>query len=320
MRIGRALVAHPFTLAPLEEHSHYYFRRLMKRFGASLVCGERVDAAAAASKERRALRRLYTLPDESPRAGQISGADAAVMAQAARVVEELGFDIVDLNFDCPVRRLLDRGEGGALLADPPAIGRIVDAVVRAVSIPVTLKIRTGPDAEHPTAVEVACRAQDAGAKAISIHARSVAQGYVGEADWGITTAVKRAVAMPVIHSGGIRDAPDALRALAETGADAVAIGRGCLGNPWIFQQAHALWSGNALPPAPSAFQRGKALVELVEGEFRLYGPGLASRRLARVSCHFARSLPGYADFRQAVQKVRNLDQFRRLVKEYFISR
>jgi tRNA-dihydrouridine synthase B len=319
MRVGPVLVAHPITLAPLEEHSHYYFRRLMKRFGASLVCGERVDAAAVVRRDRRAMRQLYTLPDEAPRAGQISGADPAIMAEAARIVEELGFDIVDLNFDCPIRRLLDRGEGGVLLADPPAIGRIIQAVTGAVTIPVTLKIRTGPDAGRQTAVEVACRAQDAGAAAVSVHARSVAQGYVGGPDWSVVTLVKRAVQMPVLCSGGIREAQDALRCLGETGADAVAIGRGCLGNPWIFQQAKALWSGSAMPCFPGAAQRGRALVELVEGEFRLYGPGLALRRLPRVSCYFAQSLPNYPSFRREVQKIRFLMQFRQLVKEYFSS-
>src|SRR5467141_66422 len=145
MKIGPVTVAHPITLAPMEEHTNYPFRLLMKECGASLVCTERVDAADVARRDRRALRLLHTTPQEAPRAGQISGADPATLAEAARVVEERGFDLVDLNFECPIRRLLNRGEGGALLADPPAIGRIGTAVVRSVSIPVTLKIRSGPD-------------------------------------------------------------------------------------------------------------------------------------------------------------------------------
>jgi tRNA-dihydrouridine synthase B len=317
MRIGPVSVAHPITLAPLEEHSNYCFRRLMKQCGASLVCSERVDAADVACRDRRALRVLHTRPDEAPRAGQISGADAAVMAEAARVVAEQGFDLVDLNFDCPVRRLVERGEGGALLADPPAIGRIVAAVVRAVSIPVTLKIRSGPDAARETAAEVAARAEAAGAAAVCVHARSVAQGYVEGPDWTVIRRVKAAVRIPVLGSGGIREAADALACLRETGADGVAIGRGCLGNPWIFQQARALWSGGALPPPPSARQRGVALLQLVEGEFRLYGSALALRRLPRIACYFAKPLPGFAVFRRAVQQIAALPQFRRLVKEHF---
>src|SRR5229473_5473617 len=134
-RIGQVRLAHPVMLAPMEEHTNHPFRLLMKQFGASLVCTERVDAADVARRDRRALRLLHTTPQEAPRVGQVSGADPAVMAEAARVVEETGFDAVDLNFECPIRRLLNRGEGGALLADPAAIGRIVSAVVKAVSIP-----------------------------------------------------------------------------------------------------------------------------------------------------------------------------------------
>src|SRR6516164_7697236 len=162
MKIGQLRIAHPVTLAPMEEHTNYPFRLLMKQFGASLVCSERVDAADVARRDRRALRLLHTTPQEAPRAGQISGADPAVLAEAARVVEEHGFNLVDLNFECPIRRLLNRGEGGALLAAPAAIGRLVAAVVGAVSLPMTLKIRSGPDAEQETAVEIARRAEEAG--------------------------------------------------------------------------------------------------------------------------------------------------------------
>src|SRR5438270_1322126 len=153
---------HPVALAPMEEHTNLPFRLLMKRHGAGLVCTERIDAADVARRDRRALRMLLTAPQERPCAGQISGKAPAVMAEAARVVAEQSFDYVDLNFECPIRRLLGRGEGGALLADPPAVGAIVAAVVRAASISVTLKIRSGPDAADETAVEVARRAQDAG--------------------------------------------------------------------------------------------------------------------------------------------------------------
>src|SRR5260221_7452770 len=175
MNIGLVRLSHPVTLAPMEEHTNYPFRLLMKQSGASLVCTERVDAEDVAKRDRRALRLLYTTPQETPRAGQISGGDPAVMAEAARVVEERGFDIVDLNFECPIKRLVNRGEGGALLADPPRIEEIVTSVVRGVSIPVTLKIRTGPDATTETAIDVARRAEQAGAAAVDLHARSVAQ-------------------------------------------------------------------------------------------------------------------------------------------------
>src|SRR6516165_1668492 len=165
MKLGPLHLAHPITLAPMEEHTNYPFRLLMKQHGASLVCTERIDSADVARRDRRALRLLVTCSAEAPRAGQISGADATVMAQAARVVEEAGFDIVDLNFECPIRRLLQRGEGGALLGEPKTIGQIVASVVHAVSIPVTIKIRSGPDSGNETAVEIARIGEDSGAAA-----------------------------------------------------------------------------------------------------------------------------------------------------------
>jgi tRNA-dihydrouridine synthase B len=263
---------------------------------------------------------LFTTPTEAPRAGQISGADPASMAEAARVVEERGFDIVDLNFECPIRRLLGRGEGGALLADPAAIGRIVAAVVRGVSIPVTLKIRTGPSAEQETAVDVARAAEQAGAAAVEIHARSVSQAYVGGPDWQVGARVKQAVRIPVLGSGGVREAADVRTFLQASGADGVSIGRGCLGNPWIFTQARALLDGAQTPPEPSVATRAKALLELVEGEFRLYGAQVAVRRLPRVSCYFAKFLPTFADFRREIQAVRTWPQFRELVRLHFVAR
>jgi tRNA-dihydrouridine synthase B len=315
--IGPVRLAHPVLLAPMEEHTNYPFRLLMKQFGASLVCSERVDAADVARRERRALRLLHTSPQEAPRAGQFSGADPAVMAEAARVVEERGFDLVDLNFECPIRRLLTRGEGGALLADPPGVGRIVAAVVRAVSVPVTLKIRTGPDAARETAVEVARRAEEAGAAGVEVHARSVAQAYVGGPDWTAVARVRVAVRIFVAGSGGVREPADAVRFLGESGADAVGVGRGCLGNPWIFHQARALLQGNPAPPAPTPAERGRALLQLVEGEFRLYGAVPALRRLARTSCYFARFLPDFPEFRERVHRVRSLHDFRLLVRHHF---
>ena len=279
MKIGPVRLSfNPITVAPMEEHTNYPFRLLMKQFGAALVCSERVDGVDVARRDRRALRLLYSTPQESPRAGQISGAEPEVLAAAARVVEEQGFDLVDLNFECPIRRLLNRGEGGALLADPPAIGRIVAAVVRAVSIPVTLKIRSGPSAEEETACDVARAAEQAGASAVEVHARSVAQAYVGRPDWSVVARVKRAVAIPVFGSGGVREPADAVRFLRESHADGVSIGRGCLGNPWIFTQARALLNGGKRPRRTAAFATAarQALLQLVEGEFQLYGAQLAA--------------------------------------------
>lgn len=301
----------------MEEHTNYPFRLLCKQLGASLVCGERIDSADVAKRDRRAIKLLHTTPSERPAVGQISGNDPHVMSEAAKVVAEQGFSIVDLNFECPIRRLIGRGEGGALMADPPAIARLVAAVVKAVDIPVTIKIRSGPDAEHETAPEVARLAEQEGVASVDVHARSVAQSYVGGPDWSVVTRVKQAVKVPVLGSGGVREAIDAIRFLKETGADGVAVGRGCLGNPWIFQQARSLITGGATVAPPTLSERARVLMQLVEGEFDFYGNHLALKRLPRVACYFAKPLPDFAAFRDDVQKIRNLHDFKRLVRDHF---
>lgn len=187
----------------------------------------------------------------------------------------------------------------------------------AVAIPVTVKVRSGPDAGQETAVEVSQRAEDAGAAAVSVHARSVEQAYVGGPDWSVLARVKRATCLPVIGGGGIREADDAVRVLTQTGIDAVSIGRGCLGNPWIFRQARALLSGSGRVAGPSLAERGRLLLQLIEGEFHLYGSPLALRRLPRMSGYFAQALPDAAAFRDAVRQVKNLPQFRRVVRQFF---
>lgn len=318
MRIGPVNVAHPVALAPMEEHTSLPFRLLCKQFGASLVCSERLDAADVAQRDKRALKLLQTAPGERPAAGQISGGDPHVMAEAAKVVVERGFAIVDLNFECPIRRIVNRAEGGALMADPPAIARLVEAVVRAVDVPVTLKIRSGPDGNRETASEVARLAEQAGAAMVDVHARNVAQAYVGGPDWSVISRVKDAVSIPVFGSGGIRTASDVVRFLKETRADGVAIGRGCLGNPWIFQQARALVQGGGETAPPTPNERARALLQLVEREFEFYGSFLALKRLPRTSCYFAKFLPDFAAFRDAVQKVRSQAEFQRLVRGHFL--
>ena len=189
-------------------------------------------------------------------------------------------------------------------------------MVRAVSIPVTLKIRSGPDAEHPTAVEVAARAEQAGAAAVSVHARSVAQGYVGGPDWDVVSAVKQAVRIPVIGSGGIRTAADAVNFWRQSGADAVAIGRGCLGNPWIFRQARAML-GDASGARTDGRGAWPGAAAIDPWRVSLVRSAVGVAPAPRTSGYFARFLPDDGVFRQAVRQVKDLPQFQRLVKGHF---
>jgi tRNA-dihydrouridine synthase B len=317
LKVAGVAIQHPVFLAPMEEHTNYPFRKFMKDFGAALVCSERIDAADVARRDRRALKLLWTRPEEKPRAGQVSGRDPQEVAEAARVVEELGFDFIDLNFECPIRRLLQRQEGGALLSDPPAVGALVAAVRRAVAIPVTIKIRTGPDADHETAVEVGRAAEAEGAAAVDLHARSVAQAYKGGPDWTAIARLKSALKIPVFGSGGVRSAADAQALLAQSGADGVAVGRGCLGNPWIFRECRSLLLGGPRLPPPTPTQRGKALLDLVDRQVEFMGRGLALKGLARTACYFAKFVPGFEDFRAAIHRLRDLRELKPLVLAHF---
>ncbi len=311
------LLPHPFVLAPMEEHTSLPFRMRARAHGAGLVFAERLDAEDVAARDKRALKLLATEPGERPAVAQVSTRDPAAAAEAGRVCAERGFAAVDLNCECPVKRVLGKGAGGALMGDPALIGAVVAAMQAGAGIPVTVKLRSGPDDATENAADCARAAADAGAALVMVHARSVAKGYAGPADWAICARVKAAVAIPVVASGGIRTAEDAIACLKATGCDGVAIARGCLGNPWIFARARALFAGGALPVVPDLQARGRELIALAEAEWRWYGPGLALRRLPRTACYFAKDAPWFAEFRPAVQQIRDLDGLRRLVREWF---
>jgi tRNA-dihydrouridine synthase B len=317
VKLGPLTINSPFVLAPMEEHTSLPFRQQARRHGAGLVYAERIDAEDVAARDKRALKLLGTDPSERPSIAQVSTCDPAAAAEAARVCAERGFAAVDLNCECPVKRVLGKHAGGALMGEPGLIGRIVAAMVKATDIPVTVKLRSGPDDEHETATACATACADAGAAAVMVHSRSVAKGYAGPAIDAVCARVKAGVAIPVIASGGVRTAEDAVALLRSTGCDGVAIARGCLGNPWIFARARALLAGAPLPAIPSRDARGRELLLLAEGEWKFYGPGLALRRLPRVACYFAKDEPWFSEFRAGVQQVRDLDGLRRLVRERF---
>jgi tRNA-dihydrouridine synthase B len=311
------LLPHPLVLAPMEEHTSLPFRMRCRQHGAGLVFAERLDAEDVAARDKRALKLLATDPGERPAVAQVSTRDPAAAAEAVRVCAERGFAAVDLNCECPVKRVLGRGAGGALMAEPATIAAVVAAMVATGEAPVTVKLRSGPDDATENAAECARAAADAGAALVMVHARSVARGYAGPAEWAVCARVKAAVAIPVVASGGVRSAEDAVRLLRESGCDGVAIARGCLGNPWIFARARALLAGAPPPAAPDLVARGRECIALIEAEWRWYGPGLALRRLPRMACYFAKDQPWFGDFRAAVQQVRDLDGLRRLVRERF---
>ncbi len=234
--IRRILISPATVLAPMAGVTDTVFRRMIRGLGGcGLIMTEFTSAECITRNSARTARYLYFEPDEHPITGQLFGADARVMARAAGLVEELGFDIVDVNLGCPAKKVVKCG-GSGLLRDLKKLEEILRAVRAAVKIPMTIKIRAGWDENNIVAVEVARLAEQIGVEGIAVHPRTRAQGYAGRADWNVIRDVKQAVRMPMIGNGDINSPEDAARMLRETGCDAVMIGRAASNNPWIFRQ------------------------------------------------------------------------------------
>ncbi len=255
-RIAGLTIDSPAVLAPMAGFTDGTFRRICKEQGCSLVCTPLVSAKAINFRNRKTQELLVFAGCERPIAIQLFGSSPAEMAQAAiYVAERARPDLIDINMGCPTPKVVDNGEGCALMRTPQLAAAIVAAVVAAVPLPVTVKIRKGWDAQHINAVEVARRVADAGAAAIAVHGRTRDQFYAGAADWNIVQAVKEAVSVPVIGNGDVRGPEDAARLMAESGCDAVMIGRAALGDPWIIQRVRAYLETESRVAGPTAAER-----------------------------------------------------------------
>ncbi len=255
----------PVVLAPMAGYTHLPFRRLCRRFGAALVYTEMVNVDGVVRGVRTVLAALATAPDERPVAAHLYGHDPAVFAEAAAYVGQRGvFDAIDINAGCPVRRVVARGAGAALMRDPQRLHDIVQAVRRASGLPVLVKTRTGPSAGSVNISETLRAVEEAGAAALAVHARPTAQRHSGPADWDRIAEVKQSARIAVFGNGGVRSAADAVRRWRETGVDAVMIGRAALGNPWIFQQVRAQLAGGEAA-GPSLADKRPVILEHLAG-------------------------------------------------------
>ncbi len=277
MQIGGLTIETPLTLAPMAGQTNHAMRWMCRYYGdCGLVSTELMSSMALSYRTPRSYAMFDWQPREHPFSVQLFGADPNVMADAARMVVDDGAAIVDINMGCWVPKIAKGGAGAALLKDVCTATRVVEAVVKAVNVPVTVKVRAGWDEANPTAVEFAKAAEGIGVKAIAVHARFATQGFTGEPDWSWIRRVKEAVSIPVIGNGDVLNGDDAARMFAETGCDAVMIGRGALGRPWIFKHiAHQLRTGETLPePTPSE----KIEAALMHARLTLESTRLAQRQ------------------------------------------
>ena len=314
LRIGSLKLDNPFLLAPLAGITDAPMRRLCHRQGAALTYTEMVSCKGMWYGDRNTGKLLYTYRDEQPVGYQIFGHEPEVMAYAAREISSLPGKLIDINFGCPVPKIVKNGEGSALLKNPDLIYDIVAAVVKNTDKPVTAKIRTGWDKDSINVVEVAHAISAAGASAIAVHARTREQYYSGKADWSMIASVKRAVDIPVIGNGDVTDGKAAISMMDETGCDLVMIGRGALGNPWIFREALAAWRGEEIPPQPGKDEKKAMMISHLEDLTELKGEYAAVREMRKHVGWYLKGVPGAAAFRGMVNNITDSNELIKAIK------
>jgi tRNA-dihydrouridine synthase B len=317
MRIGPYSIAPGVVLAPMAGVTDKPFRLLCKRMGAGLAVSEMTTADPRLWNTTKSLRRMDHDGEPEPVSVQIAGYDPGMLAEAAKYNADNGAQIVDINMGCPAKKVCNVWSGSALLQDEPLVARILAAVVRAVDIPVTLKIRTGWDRDNRNALTIARIAEDAGIAALAVHGRTRADKYEGDAEYATIAAVKASVRIPVMANGDVVTPEKAREVLAVTGADAIMIGRGAQGRPWIFREiAHFLETGNHLAePTPTEVR--DILCGHLDHLYAFYGEKMGVRIARKHLGWYAKDRPENAAFRDVVNRAEDAATQTRLTREYF---
>ena len=316
MKIGKLNLSNPVILAPMAGVTDQPFRRLVREMGCGLVYSEMVSDMGLIYQNERTLEMLRIEADERPVALQIFGSEPEEMAKAAKIVAAVKPDTIDINMGCPAQKIVKNGEGSALMKTPELAYRIMAAVVDAVEIPVTVKIRSGWNLSNINAVEMAGLAEKAGVAAVAVHGRTREQFYSGQADWGVIKEVKESVSIPVIGNGDIRSPQDAVRMLEETGCDAVMIGRGAQGNPWLFRQIVRYLEDGVLLPGPTLEERIDMVLRHLDMLTEHKGEYIAVREMRCHASWYTKGLRRAAELRLRFNQAQSKDDFAAVMHEF----
>lgn len=317
LKIGNVELENPLVLAPMAGVTDLPFRLLCKEQGVGLICMEMVSAKAIYYKNKNTESLLEIHPGETPVSLQLFGSDADIMSEMAKRIEDRPFSILDINMGCPVPKVVNNGEGSALMKNPKLVREIVSKMSKAIEKPVTVKIRKGFDEEHINAVEIAKIAEDAGAAAIAVHGRTREQYYSGKADWEIIAKVKEAVSVPVIGNGDVTDADSAMRMMKETGCDGVMIGRAVQGNPWIFREILSRMDDGIILPRPTMEEMRDTIIRHAKLQLEYKGEYTAIREMRKHVSWYTTGLPNSAKFRKHVNEMETLEGLIETVEKLF---
>ena len=314
LKIGNVEMQNPLVLAPMAGVTDLPFRVLCKEQGAGLICMEMVSAKAILYKNKNTEDLMTIHPGEHPVSLQLFGSDPEILAQIAAQIEERPFDILDFNMGCPVPKVVNNGEGSALMKDPALVRKIVTGMVKAVKKPVTVKIRKGFNEESANAVEIAKILEDCGVAAIAVHGRTRAQFYSGKADWDIIRQVKEAVSIPVIGNGDVVDAASAEALVEQTGCDGIMIGRGAEGNPWIFKEINEYLKTGIVPEKPSAEEVKNMILKHASMLIEYKGEYTAVREMRKHIAWYTQGLPHSAELRRRCNEIVSWESLKEVIE------